>query len=131
MKTIISFDKVRENLIKSIESNEKESNEKLSDIQKDILETLTYSNHLWVSDLGVRAILTKGENTIRLCTKNNKTVINIDIVYNAVNDLYDVKFYKLKGKGNFDVETKEFKDVYFGELYRLLQEQISKLIYGV
>jgi allophanate hydrolase subunit 1 len=124
METIISFNKVREKLIKSIESNEK-----LNDIQKDILETLTYSNPLWISDLGVRAILTKGENTIRLCTKNNKTVINIDIVYNAGSDLYDVKFYKLKG--NFDVETKEFKDVFFDELYRLLQEQISKLIYGV
>jgi allophanate hydrolase subunit 1 len=120
MKT--KLDGIRENLIRAIRENKS-----LSDTQKAILETLTYFNPIWKDDLGVKEILVKDDNVIWLHTKNNNKVVNVEIVYDYGSDLYIVKFHKLKG---FDVETTEFEDVYFDELYRLLQEQISKLVYG-
>jgi hypothetical protein len=124
MKTItLNFEPIKKKLIKAIRENNN-----LSDTHKAILETLTEYNPIWQEDLGVKRIYLKDENTIWLHTKNNKTVVNIEIRYDSGNDLYIVRFHKLK---DFDIETKEFTHIFFNELYDLLREQISKLVYGV
>jgi hypothetical protein len=123
MKTVtISLERVRDAQVKAIMRS------KISDIQKNILLTLVYSNPLWIADLGVKKIVTKGENTIILHTKNAGVTVNVEIVYSVTKDLYDVKFYRLNR--SLEPVTKEIEDVSFEELYPLLQSQISKMVIG-
>jgi hypothetical protein len=125
MKTItLNFEPIKKRLIETIRENKN-----LSDVHKNILITLTEYDPIFKDSLGIKGIYIKDENTLWLHTKNNKTVVNIEISYDSGNDLYVVRFHKLKD--NFDVETREFTHIFFNELYDLLREQISKLVYGV
>jgi len=125
MKTItLNFEPIKKKLIETIRENRN-----LSDVHKAILETLIEYDPLFKDSLGIKGIYIKNENTLWLHTKNNKTIVNIEISYDSGNDLYIVRFHKLKD--NFDIETKEFTHIFFNELYDLLREQISKLVYGV
>jgi len=125
MKTItLNFEPIKKRLIETIRENRN-----LSDVHKSILITLTEYDPIFKDSLGIKGIYIKDENTLWLHTKNNKTVVNIEISYDSGNDLYIVRFHKLKE--NFDVETKEFTHIFFNELYDLLREQISKLVYDV
>ena len=124
MKTMtLNFEPIKKRLIETIRENKN-----LSDVHKNILITLTEYDPIFKDSLGIKGIYIKDENTLWLHTKNNKTVVNIEISYDSGNDLYVVRFHKLKD--NFDVETREFTHIFFNELYDLLREQISKLVYG-
>jgi len=124
MKTeTINLERVRDAQIRTIMRDKN-----LSDIQKNILLTLVYSNPLWIADLGVKRIMRKGENVIILHTKNAGVTINVEIVYSKAKDLYDVKFYRLNRR--LEPVTREVEDVFFEELYPLLQSQISKMVIG-
>jgi hypothetical protein len=124
MKTVtISLERVRDAQVRAIMEDKS-----LSDVQKNILLTLAYSNPLWIADLGVKRVMRKGENVVILHTENAGVTVNVEIVYSEVKDLYDVKFY-MQRRG-IEPVTKEFEDVFCEELYPLLQSQISRMVIG-
>jgi hypothetical protein len=100
---------------------------KIGEVGKTILEQLKAENPLFRSDYGVKAILLlEDDSGIRLHTKNGRKVINIDIKYDSGSDLYQVEFHKQKGKYGLTWETKTLDGVFFDQLNRLIQKELSK-----
>jgi len=72
----------------------KARNKNPTEIQRTLLDQLNALNPWFVTVYNVRAILwLEWGNGIRLHTKHGRGAVNIDIVYNAGSDLYDVKAY--------------------------------------
>ena len=99
-----------------------------TDIQAEILAQLYYLNPLWVYDYGVKQILGIAEGYgVRLHVRTSR-VINIDIIYNATSDLYDVKAFLVSmSKNEIDVEEiAEYSDVFFEDLDTVIKQIINK-----
>jgi hypothetical protein len=95
-----------------------------TDIQAEILAQLYYLNPLWVYDYGVKQILGIAEGYgIRLHVRTSR-VINIDIIYNAASDLYDVKAFLVRiGENVFDVrEIASYTNIFFEDLDTVIKQ---------
>lgn len=99
-----------------------------TDIQAEILAQLYYLNPLWTYNYNVKKIVGIAEGYgIRLHIRSNR-VINIDIIYNATSDLYDVKAFLVSmSKNEIDVkEIAEYSDVFFEDLDTVIKQIINK-----
>ena len=96
----------------------------LTQIQQTLIEQLKGANRFFVAEYNIKAILSI-DNGLRLHTRNNGRVVNIDITYNHGKDLYGIRAYSVNG---FKVKTEkiaDFPDVYFDQLH----ERIRKILF--
>ena len=92
----------------------------LTEVQLNLLDQLKGMHSFFIYEYSIKTILTI-DNGLRLCTRNNGTVINIDITYNYGKDLYEIKAYKING---FKAECKEianYSDVFSDQLHEFIR----------
>jgi len=86
-------------------------------IQAETLAQLYALNPLFRYAYGVEAILNiENGYGIRLHTRNGEKIINIDIIYRPVPDLYEIKAYRLTNHGLDIQQIADIKDVFFMDL---------------
>ncbi|MHA1723105.1 MAG: hypothetical protein ACTSXW_08520 [Candidatus Baldrarchaeia archaeon] len=92
-----------------------------SDIQAEILAQLYAFNPLWIHEYNVKAVLNIADGYgVRLHTRQNRRVINIDIVYSVGHDLYNVTAYEIKGVEAEEIAKHEM--IYFFQLHDVIRE---------
>ena len=92
----------------------------LTETQETLVNQLKRMNRFFISEYGIKIILTI-DNGLRLHTKNNGKVINIDITYNYGQDLYEIKAYKIN---SFKAECEQIADyegVFFDQLHEIIR----------
>lgn len=92
----------------------------LTEVQINLLDQLRGMNRLFIAEYGIKTILTI-DNGLRLCTKNNGKVVNIDITYNYGQDLYSMKAYKINGLKAECKEMADYEGVFFDQLHELIR----------
>lgn len=97
----------------------------LTQIQYTLLEQLKGINRLFMSEYNVKAILTI-DNGLRLHTKNNGKVVNIDITYDYGRDLYDIKAYSVNSLKAKTGRIADFTEVFFDQLHERIREILFK-----
>jgi hypothetical protein len=106
-----------------------------TDIQAEILAQLYYLNPLWIREYGVDGIVgTEGGYGIRLHIRNHK-IVNIDIIYDEANDLYNVEAHQVIFKEGRDmrkstVEVKEiakYEGIFFEDLDAIIKQILNKV----
>lgn len=97
----------------------------LTEVQQTLLEQLKGTNRFFIIEYNVKTILTI-DNGLRLHTKNNRTVINIDIIYNNGSDLYIIKAYKVNGLKAECKEIANYEDIFFDQLHELIRSILFK-----
>jgi len=92
-----------------------------SDVQAEILAQLYALNPLWMYEYNVNAVLNIADGYgVRLHTRQNRRVINIDIVYSVGQDLYEVTAYEIKGVEAEEIAKHEM--IYFFQLHDVIRE---------
>jgi len=103
----------------------KEKIELPTEIQKTIVDQLRRLNPLFIPEYGIKTILWKEDGrSVRLHTRNRGIVINIDIIYKPVPDLYDIEAYRVDG-----LDCKRIADVkyvYFFEMHSVIRSILDK-----
>lgn len=104
--------------------------------QKTILEQLLTLNPNFYNAYGVKAIIWHDDGrTVRIHTKNKRTIIYIDITYDEGADLYNMKAYKLKNitykVGDFKVRIPDIEEIFSLDslLWGDLDKTIRQIIY--
>lgn len=96
-----------------------------TNIQKTIVEQLSMFNPLFLIDYSIKAILWNDDGrSVRFHVRKKRKIINIDVIYDAGSDLYNIKAYKVEG-----LDCKEIfngKGFYFDQL----DEIFSSIVYG-
>jgi len=104
---------------------------KLSLVQQTLLEQLKALNPFYIAEYGVKAILNdvpdkpKGMG-LRLHTRNNGQVVNIDITYRPVPDVYDIEAWRIKEHGLKVDRIAHFTEVYFDQLHDLIRDILQQ-----
>jgi len=92
----------------------------LTEVQQILIEQLKERNQFFIVEYHIKTILTI-DNGLRLYTKNNGRVINIDITYDSDNDLYDIKAYSVNSlKAECD-QIAVFTGVFFDQLHERIR----------
>ena len=94
---------------------------KLTETQQSLLDQLKGMNRLFVIEYNIKTILTI-DNGLRLCTKNNGNVVNIDITYDYGQDLYKIKAYKINSLKAECKQIANYEGVFFDQLHELVRE---------
>ena len=97
----------------------------LTEVQQTLLEQLRGLNMFFISECNVKTILAI-DNGLRLHTKNNGRVVNIDITYDYGNDLYDIKAYSVNSLKAECEQIADFTGVFFDQLHELIREILFK-----
>ncbi|MEM1577911.1 MAG: hypothetical protein QXM27_02805 [Candidatus Pacearchaeota archaeon] len=130
---IIDPTKIAKKLIKEIEKNKK-----LNVIQKTLLKQIIIQNPFFISEYEIKAIIPLDKYTLRFHSRLQGKIKNIDIKYNPIPDLYEIRAYKLKDRlekigdkiikiPNID-EEEIYKNeyVYFDELEKIIREIVYR-----
>jgi len=98
-----------------------------TDIQAEILAQLTALNPLWLYAYDIDGVLNIADGYgVRLHHRSRKGIINIDIIYKPVPDVYQVKAYKLTNHGLNVEQIADFKDVFFMELEDTIKQILTQ-----
>ena len=97
----------------------------LTQLQQTLLEQLKISNRYFTIDYNVKAIITI-DNGLRLHTRKNNRVVNIDITYNYGKDLYEIKAYSVNGLKAITEQIASYNDVYFDQLHSIIRKILFK-----
>ena len=92
----------------------------LTGTQQSLLDQLKGMNRLFITEYNIKTILTI-DNGLRLCTRNNGTVVNIDITYNYGQDLYKIEAYKINSLKAECKQIANYEGVFFDQLHKLIR----------
>ena len=97
----------------------------LTEVQQTLIEQLKEMNRFFISEYNVKTILAI-DNGLRLHTKNNGRVVNIDITYDYGNDLYDIKAYSVNSLKAECKQIADFTGIFFDQLHELIRGILFK-----
>ena len=97
----------------------------LTEVQNTLIDQLKEMNQFFIVDYNIKAILTIN-NGLRLHTKTNGIVINIDITYDYNSDLYSIKAYSVNSRKVEVKQIADFSDVFFDQLHELIRGILFK-----
>jgi hypothetical protein len=114
---IINPQKIANKLIKQLNKNKK-----LNIVQKTLLEQIILQNPFFINEYNITNIIIIDKYTLRFHSRLNNKITNIDIKYNPVPDLYEIKAYRIKNYGLDEEEIYKNEYVFFTELEPIIRE---------
>lgn len=97
----------------------------LTQVQHTLIEQLKGMNRFFISDYNIKMILAI-DNGLRLHTRTNGRVVNIDITYDGGKDQYDIKAWAVDGRKAETEQIADFSGVYFDQLHDRLRNILFK-----